>query len=160
MLQYQRNRSSAIRGRRRSGVMGIAAAAGLLLALGIAGAGLGCGGSETAIYTPAPLPTPTAQPASLLYAWFQDERERNPVRFDKIMDEKGVYGFTGIVSKIDGTKVQFHLARRAMKKDDYVECQFEELDDVLAFSIGDTITLYGNIVEVGRILKFEECRVE
>lgn len=160
MLWYQRNQSSAIGGRRRAGVMAIAAAAGLLLALGLAGAGLGCGGGEPAIYTPAPLPTPTAQPASLLYAWFQDERERNPVRFDKIMDEKGVYGFTGIVSKIDGTKVQFHLARRAMKRDDYVECRFEELDDVLAFSIGDTITLYGNIVEVGRILKFEDCRGE
>ena len=154
MSQYRRNQSAAIRRRRQLGMMAIAAAW-LVLTLGLAGAG--CGG-DTPIFTPAPLPTPTAQPVSLLYDWFHEEQERNPVRFDRMLDDQGQYGFTGTVSKIDGAKVQFHLSRRSLKRDDYVECRFESEDDVVRFSVGETVTLYGNIAEVGRIVKFKECR--
>lgn len=158
MLQYYRNQyqPAAICRVRRPSVMAIAAAALLLLALGLAGSG--CNRGETPIFTPAPLPTPTAQPVSLLYDWFHAEQKRNPVRFDRMMEDEGRYGFTGIVSKIDGDKVQFHLSRRSLKRDDYVECRFKSEDDVVRFSVGETVTLYGNIAEVGRIVKFEECR--
>ena len=133
-------------------------AAALLTLLAASACGNGDGGSGGTTRTPLPTPTPTAQPVIGLYRFFNAEKERNPVRFERIMEDKDRYGFYGVVSKIDGTKVQFHIAKRRMRRDEYVECRFEDKDDLLSFSVGDRVTLYGRIADTGRIVKFEECR--
>ena len=133
-------------------------AAALLALLAASACGNGDGGSGGTTRTPLPTPTPTAQPVVGLYRFFNAEKERNPVRFERIMEDKDRYGFYGVVSKIDGTKVQFHIAKRRMRRDEYVECRFEDKDDLLSFSVGDRVTLYGRIADTGRIVKFEECR--
>ena len=133
-------------------------AAALLALLAASACGNGDGSSGGTTRTPLPTPTPTAQPVVGLYRFFNAEKERNPVRFERIMEDKDRYGFYGVVSKIDGTKVQFHIAKRRMRRDEYVECRFEDKDDLLSFSVGDRVTLYGRIADTGRIVKFEECR--
>ena len=133
-------------------------AAALLTLLVASACGNGDSSSGGTTRTPLPTPTPTAQPVVGLYRFFNAEKERNPVRFERIMEDKDRYGFYGVVSKIDGTKVQFHIAKRRMRRDEYVECRFKDKDDLLSFSVGDRVTLYGRIADTGRIVKFEECR--
>ena len=149
---------SALRPARLAAIRAALLAALLLALLAASACGNGDGGSGGATSTPLPTPTPTAQPVVGLYRFFNAEKERNPVRFERIMEDKDRYGFYGVVSKIDGTKVQFHIAKRRMRRDEYVECRFEDKDDLLSFSVGDRITLYGRIADTGRIVKFEECR--
>ena len=108
--------------------------------------------------TPIPTPTPTAQPAVQLYQYFHREKELNPVRFDSIKDAGGYYGFTGIISKIDGRRVQFHIEKRRLKKDEYLECEFSETDEMLNLNVGATVTIYGYLAEAGRIVKLKQCR--
>ena len=58
------------------------------------------------------------------------------MRFDSIKDAGGYYGFTGIISKIDGRRVQFHIEKRRLKKDEYLECEFSETDEMLNLNVG------------------------
>lgn len=149
---------SALRPARLVSIRTALLATALLTLLAASACGNGDGGSGGTTRTPLPTPTPTAQPVVGLYRFFNAEKERNPVRFERIMEDKDRYGFYGVVSKIDGTKVQFHIAKRRMRRDEYVECRFEDKDDLLSFSVGDRVTLYGRIADTGRIVKFEECR--
>ena len=109
--------------------------------------------------TGTPVPTPTAQAVVELYEFFQAEKERNPVRFDRIMEDEDLFGFTGIVSRIDGSTIRFHIAERRLRRDLFVECEFRESQDMLSLSVGEKATLYGKIDKAKRVVRFEECRL-
>lgn len=108
--------------------------------------------------TPVPTPTPTAQPVERLYLYFQEQKELNPVRFEQMLDDRGLYGFTGIISEIDGSTVHFLVFQRFMRKDETVECNFEDKDDVLSLNVGEVVTMYGNLVKAKRVVRLKDCR--
>jgi hypothetical protein len=136
-----------------------AAAAGVALACVLVAVLSGACSAGDPAPTPAPTPTPTAQPAGGLYQYFQREKELNPVRFDRLMDERGSYGLTGEISAIDGTKVQFLIKQRRFRRDMYVECKFSNEEDMVDLNLRQMVTLYGKVVKAERVLKLEECRL-
>ncbi len=122
--------------------------------------------------TPMPTPTPTAQPVEGLYQFFLDEQEKNPQRLEKRADDGESFGFTGRISKIDGSVIQFVISEQSVGKDSYVECDLESSDKVLPLNIGDQVTVYGYLDKAfptgmlkglgfkdNKAIKFKDCRV-
>ena len=76
---------------------------------------------------------------------------------DARVDKKELISFSGVISKIDGDRVQFHIEKRFLDKDQYVECKFAVRSHVLPLDRGEEITVYGDLSKVGDAVKFENC---
>ena len=65
--------------------------------------------------------------------------------------------FTGKITNIEDDKVQFHIEKRWLWKDDYVECKFENKGDIISLDKGDMVTLIGNLDKVSGVVIFKNC---
>lgn len=129
---------------------------------------LACG-AATPKPTPTPLPTPQA--VEQLYQFFMSEKTSNPSRLEKRVDNGGIFGFTGNISKIEGSKIQFHISEQSVGKDKYVECDLGDIDRVLSLNTGMPVTVYGRLDKAfpsgilrnygfkdSRAVKFKGCK--
>ena len=94
---------------------------------------------------PSPAPTPTPWRVQELYQFLENEKTSNPTRLEKRVDDKEVFGFTGAITNIEDDKIQFHIAKLDTKKDEYVECEFDDKGGVLSLDAGLQVTAYGRL---------------
>ncbi len=71
-----------------------------------------------------PLVLPTSVPVAALYQQLHAEKELNPTRMEAQVDQRVLMAFHGNITKIEDSKVQFHLEVRPIVGDLYVECKF------------------------------------
>ena len=118
----------------------------------------------TATSTPIPTPTPTPWPVGELYQFLDSHNESNSGRVDSWIDGKWGFRITGVITKIENEKVQFHIEIKEFIespfdfKDLYLECKFPEKSDVYYLNKGDTVNLYGRLDEVGNAVKLKDCQ--
>ena len=112
---------------------------------------IGCAEQNQKIQVPAP------EPVSERYRWLVDEKESNPVRSDVRVDQRQVISFEGEITNIDGKTVQFHIDKRTLKKDRYLQCEFARERDVVLYDRGQTVTLFGFLEGVGKVVKLDNC---
>ena len=138
--------------------------ASILLALAVL-AFVGCGQSsaeieETTIAdSESAPPTPTPMPVEELHKWLLEDRDLNPSR-SKSREERGeVYRFTGEVTGIEDMTAQFHIERRTLRRDIYVECVFPSDEEFWELNVGDVAAAQGYLTSIGDAVKFERCEV-
>ena len=113
--------------------------------------------SASCSQAPAPVSIPSSVPAVQVYNFYQQERDANPVRLDYRIDNAEVRTFTGAITKIEGSKIQFLSEERFLARDKYLECKFSSEEGVLRLSKSDTVTVYGNLEDVNAAVKFKNC---
>ena len=87
------------------------------------------------------LPAPV--PAKALYKFLSDEQAKNPTRLEKRVDSEQLVGITDTIGKIEGSTIQFTIKEEMWAKDAYIECDFEDSDNVTMLNKGDQVTVYG-----------------
>lgn len=120
----------------------------------------------------APIPTPTPRQVEEFYEAMELEQAQNPERLKHEADQGRLHGLIGKITKIDDSKIQFHINKMELGKDEFVECEFSNSDSVLKLNIGDMVTVYGNLHkafptgklgEIGfkdnKAVKLKECRL-
>ena len=80
-----------------------------------------------------------------LYDQFQRDHAANPTYVEYRVKKKEFMGLAGKITEVEGAKVQFHIVRQLIPKDEFVECAFPEESAVLELRKGQTVTLYGNL---------------
>lgn len=111
---------------------------------------------------PDPTPTPVPiEPVEQIYAFYQKEKDVNETRLKERIDRREMRAFHGDVDKIDGTKVQFlHTANpNPLGKDTYVECKFQDEQQVWTLDKGKAATVVGMLASVNGTVKFDNCRL-
>ena len=102
-------------------------------------------------------PLPTSTPFNQLYEFYQGEIKNNPTRLEKRVDDKELRVFHGPITNIEGSKVQFHVERRLIERDKYMECRFRAKESVLHLNVGDRVTVYGYLDGANDVVKFKDC---
>lgn len=104
-----------------------------------------------------PLMLPPSVPVHALYEQLQNDKELNPTRVDRWIDQRQIRAFHGSITKIDDSKVQFHIKERFLASDLYVECKFANRNSVLLLNKGQNISVYGHLTRVNDVIVFENC---
>ena len=119
------------------------------------------GGASACNLLPAD-PTPTPVPIERvedIYKFYQDEKADNETRLKGLIDRKEIRAFRGVVSRIDGTKVQFLHTDNPLGKDTYVECKFQNEQQVWTLNKGEAASVIGMLAGVNGTVKFDNCRL-
>lgn len=143
---------------------GLSAFVAIVVGLALAGV-LACGQD-------APTPTPTPRSVESLYKWLKSEKENNPERLEYRAERGEIFGLTGEITDIEDSKIQFHISRAELGKDEFVECEFSNYGSILSLNIGDPVTVYGKLHKAfptgklgqfgfkdNKAVKFRECRL-
>ncbi len=104
-----------------------------------------------------PLVLPTSVPAHALHERLQNEKELNPTRMEVKIDQRPLMAFHGDITRIEDSKVQFHIEERVLAPDLYVECKFANKNSVLPLNKGQSVRLYGYLTRVNDVIVFENC---
>lgn len=105
--------------------------------------------------TPPPLPTPVSY--DWLHRHYEQEREANPTRLDKIVESRPTHVVRGTITSIQGAKVQFHVQRLTFGKDKYVECVFPDERNVWNFNNGETVLVVGRLDRADNVVRLQNC---
>ena len=108
---------------------------------------------------PTPIPVPASVPVDQLYDFYQQEKETNPPRLDQRVVNEEIRTFTGTITKIEDSKIQFHIQELDFGKDKYLECKFSSKGSVLNLNTGSTVTVYGFLDDANGVIKFKNCVV-
>jgi hypothetical protein len=79
----------------------------------------------------------------------------NPTRVEHFVDVARPSVFEGRITKIEDSKLQFHVEKRALDKDRYVECEFRQKNSVLRLNVGQLVKVYGELYAAGTGVKFK-----
>ena len=107
---------------------------------------------------PTATPLPTSMPVEELYSIYQNMRAQNATRVERHKDVGTSSVFEGRITDIKGSTVQFHIARRILEPDKYVECKFKRENDVLNLNVGSVVRLLGDLEDVNGVVQFKNCR--
>lgn len=118
------------------------------IVVGLALAGILACGQEAAT------PTPTPRSVESFYKWLESEQEKNSERVKHWADHGRLFGLTGEITEIEDGKIQFHIRKTELGKDEFVECEFANSSSVLRLNIGERVTIYGNLHEAFPTGKF------
>ena len=119
-------------------------------------------GGALACNPPTADPTPTPVPIERvedIYKFYQDEKANNETRLKGRIDRKEIRALHGVVSRIDGTKVQFLHTDNPLEKDTYVECKFQNEQQVWTLNKGEAASVIGMLAGVNGTVKFDNCRL-
>ena len=114
---------------------------------------LSCGPAPTAT------PLPTSMPAEELFTFLQDENSLNPERVEDYKDDARSSVFEGIITEINDSTVQFHIQKRDLLPDKYIECKFRSKNEVLSLNIGTMVRILGDLEDVNGVVQFKNCQL-
>ena len=117
-------------------------------------AGISCRAQAT------PVPIPASEPVEQVYSFYQREKEDNPNRLDWRVENNEIKAFHGTITEIDGSKMQFHISRRLLEGDEYIECEFPNENYTLDLSEGESAYVYGWLDDVNGAIKFKGCQLD
>ena len=69
----------------------------------------------------------------------------------------GIRSFEGQITKIDDSKLQFHIEEVFWGRDKYVECKFRDNRTIITLSKWDIVKVYGYLNDVNNAIKFKNC---
>ena len=69
-------------------------------------------------------------------------RKDNPNSL-KPLEGKQTPSIEGEITNIKGPSIQFHIARRLLRKDQYISCRFQTPSETLSMKIGDYVAVEG-----------------
>ena len=65
--------------------------------------------------------------------------------------------FHGNITRIEDSKLQFHIEERILASDLYVECKFPSINSVLSLNKGEHTRVYGYLNWVINVIAFDNC---
>ena len=130
-------------------------------------AGLAAAGIALAVSTsctpsspdPTATPLPTSVPFTELYDFMQSEKNSNPTRVEYFVDVARPSVIEGQITNIKDSKLQFHVHKRTLRRDEYVECAFRQKGSVIRLNVGQLVKIYGELDTVDAAVKLKNCRI-
>lgn len=106
---------------------------------------------------PVTIEVPAPRPVVELYQWLLDDKTLNESRSKLREENREVHSFFGPITEIDGSTVRFRIEDRPLQRDTRLDCEFSSERSILSLDAGQTVTLYGFLKEVSRVVKFNKC---
>ena len=97
-------------------------------------------------------------PVDKFYAEMHNEKNSNPTRMERRIEQGEVYGIIGEITNINDAKIQFHIQKRPLGKDQYVECEFPNERSVLQFNKGEIVKVSGKLNKVNSKIELKSCQ--
>ena len=108
---------------------------------------------------PTATPLPTSLPVEELYWFYQDHNIGYATHVEAWKDDARSSVFEGVITDIRNSTVQFHIERRTLARDKYVECKFKRKEDVLRLNVGSVVRVLGDLEDVNGIVQFKNCSI-
>ena len=123
---------------------------------------------------------PVPEPVAEVHEDYAKEQQMNPARLQDRVSSNELRAFYGTISGIEDDSLEFLVEEQSIGEallnleissaDAYVQCAFANKRDVLAFSKGDTATVYGFLdiafdggmlgaIVKNRAVKFKNCGI-